>query len=102
AKRGAVKEYAYSRVGITRSLGKVDVLRRRLTTNLSFHEVRKVMAEKTEKCAHSGCHCPANADKGDCNDYCSRAAIEMDTHMTCECGHPECQKTPVIAPAKSS
>lgn len=57
------------------------------------------MTEKTEKCAHQNCSCPANADTGYCSDFCVHANDNMDTKTNCGCGHPHCAtqaKTPPL------
>lgn len=47
------------------------------------------MAEKTEKCAHAGCSCPAPAGSDYCSDYCSKNEDDLET--SCGCEHAECQ-----------
>lgn len=56
------------------------------------------MAEKTDKCAHAGCNCPAPSGSDYCSAHCSRNEDDLDTG--CRCGHPEClaqTATPAVA-----
>ncbi len=46
------------------------------------------MAEKTKKCAHPSCNCPAPSDSKYCSAYCKDAGKTME--IGCNCRHPSC------------
>jgi hypothetical protein len=44
--------------------------------------------EKSEKCAHPSCSCPAKAGNKYCGTYCEGEADTAD--IMCNCGHAAC------------
>jgi len=50
-----------------------------------------VVESMTDKCAHTICHCPAQAGSGYCGSYCMAASNDPDADSVCGCGHPECK-----------
>jgi hypothetical protein len=50
---------------------------------------RLEMTEKTDKCAHHLCHCPAPSGGDYCGDDCAKD--EDEAEAGCRCGHLECE-----------
>jgi hypothetical protein len=47
--------------------------------------------EKTKKCAHPACNCPAAEGSKYCSQYCKDAGTK--TEISCNCGHAGCSMT---------
>lgn len=45
------------------------------------------------KCGHELCNCVVSGDTEYCSDHCSEAAEQDIVEISCDCGHPGCERS---------